>query len=81
MVRCKYICQSVTKKKHWDRNNPEFLFEAEFTPVTGGSEEDKAFYAATPHGSLKIGTYKVDHFTPGVAYYLDLTVADPVPVA
>ena len=74
MVRCKYKCASVTKKTAWG-GKPGFLYEAEFFPVTGGSEENKAFFEATPSGSFKVGTYVEDHFTPGAEYYLDITEA------
>jgi hypothetical protein len=78
MVRCKYKCSSVTKKTAY-YGKPGFLYEAEFAPVTGGSEENKAFFDATPSGSFKVGTYVEDHFEPGKEYYLDIAEAVAVP--
>lgn len=75
MVRCKYVCVAVTKKKHWDKTRTGFLYEAEFNVVSSGSEENKLFFDATPFGVLKIGTYQEDHFQPGVEYYLDISEA------
>ena len=71
-VRCKFTCQSVTKRVHWDRSG-KYIYEAEFSAVHDGSEESKAFFEATPSGTLKIGTYKEDVFEPGKAYYIDIT--------
>lgn len=72
MTQCKFVCQSVTKRKHWDRNETRFLFEAEFTAVSSGSEENRKFFEATPSGSIKIGVYREDIFEPGKEYYLDI---------
>lgn len=76
-VRCKFRCQSVTKKEHWNQKEKpgQFLYEAEFAAVYDGSPENAAFFEATPNGSLKIATYKEDHFQPGVAYYIDIVEA------
>lgn len=75
MVRSKFVCTSVTKSKHWDGSG-RFLFTAKFTPVTSGSDENKKFFDATPSGLLELGTFKEDHFEPGKAYYLDLTLSE-----
>lgn len=75
MTQCKFVCQSVTKRRHWDQNEKRFLFEAEFTAVSGGSEENRKFFEATPSGSIKIGIYKEDIFEPGKEYYLDMREA------
>ena len=74
MVRCKFTCQSVTKRKGW-RDGDEFHFDAEFSAVTGGSEENNEFWAATPSGTLKVSTVKADVFEPGKDYYLDISPA------
>jgi len=77
MVRCKLRCQSVKKIEHWNRKEKPgmFLYEAEFGAVYDGSEENKAFFEATPSGSLKLATYKEDRFQPGTDYYIDITPA------
>lgn len=75
-TRCKFTCQSVTKRQHWNqekRDEKRFLYKAEFTAVYGGSEENAKFFEATPSGNLEIGTYKEDLFEPGVDYFIDIT--------
>ena len=51
-----------------------------FTPVYGaGSEENKAFWDATPTGSLQLGVVNQDawkQFELGKSYYLDFTPAE-----
>ena len=74
MTRCKFKCDSVRKFHHWDKSKG-FLYEAEFSVVTGESEENKKFFAATPSGSLKICSYVEDRFIPGDEYFIDLSVA------
>lgn len=78
MIRCKFMCVSVTKRKNWNRD--AFVYEAEFTVVTSGSEENRKFLEATPSGSIKIGTYKDNMFEPGKAYFLDMHEADDATV-
>lgn len=81
-VRCKFTCVGVTKRlNHWRRvevvqPDPEFLYEADFTAVVDGSPENKAFFSATPSGTLKVATYTEDVFAVGKAYYLDITLAE-----
>ena len=75
-TRCKFICYSVTKRKGYNATVPAFTYDAEFGAVTSGSEENKSFFAATPTGNLKLGTYTPDAFTPGKEYYIDITEVD-----
>jgi hypothetical protein len=75
-VRCKFVCQGITKRKGWSGWGHEFLYDAEFQAVTDGSPEDKAFHAATPSGSLKFSSILQDAFEPGKSYYLDITPAE-----
>ncbi len=72
-TRCKFMCNSVTKRKVW--NKEEYTFEAEFSAVSSGSPENEKFFAATPSGSLKVSTYVDDIFEPGKAYYIDISEA------
>ncbi len=76
MVRCKFECVSVTKRKGWEQHAP-ILHDAEFQAVYGGSEENAKFFAATPSGKLNIATVIPDVFEVGKAYYLDITPAEP----
>lgn len=73
VVRCKFKCHEVTKRVGW--SGYEFLWAAKFSAVTDGSEENKAFFAATPSGQLEVSTIKEDFFEVGKEYYLDLTLA------
>ena len=73
MTRCKFHCQSVRKFATREGLEEKFVYEAEFSAVYDGSEENKEFFKWTPSGSLKIGVYKEDVFQPGKDYYVDLT--------
>jgi hypothetical protein len=75
-VRAKFRCSGITKREHWDKSQAAFTYDAEFHAVTGGSEENKAFFAATPTGNLKLSTVRADLFEPGKDYYLDFTPAE-----
>jgi hypothetical protein len=74
-IRCKFRCTEVTKREHWNRDKG-FIYDAKFQAVSDGSEEDKRFFAATPSGSLVVGTVTEGHFEPGKSYYVDITPAD-----
>lgn len=74
MVRCKFECVSVTKRKGWGGH--PLVHDAEFQAVTSGSDENKAFFAATPSGSLKVATVVPDVFEVGKTYYVDLVQAE-----
>ncbi len=73
-IRCKFECVSVTKRKGWVAN--QILYDAEFLAVMSGSEENKAFFAATPSGKLNVATVVPDVFEVGKSYYLDVTLAE-----
>jgi hypothetical protein len=79
MVRAKFQCMSITKRKGWDAI--PFVYDAEFSAVTKHSnpvtreiaDENAAFFAATPAGSVKLSTVRADHFEVGRDYYLEFT--------
>ena len=72
--RAKFVCNSVRKFKGY--NGHDFLYESEFSAVSGNDAGENAkFFAATPNGSIKISTVVEDHFTPGQTYYIDFTPA------
>jgi hypothetical protein len=78
MVRAKFVVQSITRQNHWDRAKGE-IHTIKLQPVTGGSDENKEFYAATPSGGIELGTVNGDagkQFELGGEYYVDFT---PVP--
>lgn len=70
MTRCKFQCTEVTKTLY---HGKRLLYTAGFSAVVDDSEENKKFFAWTPSGSLKLGTYKEDLFQPGKEYYLDIS--------
>lgn len=72
MVRAKFSCTSVGKSVHWD-GSKRFLFTANFIPVSGGTEENKSFWASTPSGRIELGSFLPDAFEPGKEYYVDFT--------
>jgi hypothetical protein len=76
-VRCKFLCNSVTKTQNWSRGDgaPKFVYGYEFSAVYEGSEENKKYFASTPSGNLKINAFKDDLFEPGKEYYLDIQPA------
>lgn len=72
-VRCKFKCTEVTKRTHWNPKDPgRFLYTAEFSVVIADGDENKKFFEATPSGTLKVGTFKEDHFQPGKEYFIDI---------
>lgn len=74
MTRCKFFCHSVTKQLHWDKSKG-IVYSAKFSAVTSGSEENKAFFEATPNGTIEIGQFKANLFSPGKEYYVDIEEA------
>lgn len=81
MVRAKFKVISITRTEHWDRTKGE-LHTIELQPVTGGSEENNSFFAATPSGVIKLGTLNADAaqaFSLGAEMYVGFTPAlEPV---
>lgn len=76
-TRAKFKCETVTKKRHWDKLKG-FLYDVELVPVMCGSEENKQFYEASPGGKITLQTIKDHGFEPGKEYYIDFTEALPV---
>ncbi len=74
VVRCKFICLKKTESKGWTGSQP-IHYGYEFGAVTDGSEENKAFFAATPVGEFKVATVTRDLFEVGQEVYLDITPA------
>lgn len=77
-VRAKFVCNSITRQRHWDPSKGETQ-TIKLTPVVGGSEENKAFYEATPSGSIELMTVNEEtakSFELGKYYYVDFTPAE-----
>lgn len=76
MIRCKFKCDSKTQQKAWaNGSGAEFFYDYKFSAVTGGSDENKGFYAASPCGSFNVQTVLTDAFVPGQEYYFDISPA------
>lgn len=68
-TRCKFHCSSATPA---DQPGP---YVATLTAVVDGSEENKAFFAATPSGSLSLSVMAHQPFVSGKCYYIDINEA------
>jgi hypothetical protein len=72
-TRCKFTCQSKTLRGSGENAQVEY----EFTPVTGGTPEDKSFWKWTPSGKLNFACLNPNvNFEPGKTYYLDISEAE-----
>lgn len=75
-IRAKFKVQSITKQVGW--NGVKELHTIKLQPVTSGSDENKAFYAATPGGSIDISVVPEsvgNQFSIGQEFYVDFTPA------
>lgn len=82
-VRAKFKVQSITRHQGWDGSKMVEQSTVRLVPVTSGSDENKAFYAATPSGQIELGVISADtaaKFPIGGEMYADFTPAIP-PVA
>ena len=77
-VRAKFKVDRISKTKHWDKLKGDLAI-IDLSPVTSGSPENEAFYAATPSGKIELSTI-VDaassQFELGKFYYVDFSPAD-----
>lgn len=77
-VRAKFICNSITHTKHWDKNKG-LVATIKLNPVNGSNDENKAFFDATPSGEISLGIIKEEvakKFEIGAEYYIDFTKAE-----
>lgn len=51
MVRAKFKVTNISRSEHWDKAKGE-IQTIRLSPVIGGSEENAAFFAATPSGQI-----------------------------
>ena len=76
VVRAKFKVIRIERSKGW--NNINEVQTIVLTPVTSGSRENKAFYAATPTGETKLATVNAEaakEFDLGAEFYVDFTPA------
>ena len=74
-VRAKFVCTTVSKSLHWDGTKRP-LFTANLNAVTSGSDENKSFFAATPSGTIQLGSFLPEAFEIGKEYYVDFTLVE-----
>lgn len=77
-VRAKFVVNSITRRKHWDKTKPD-LFDVKLYPVTSGSEENKKLYEATPGGDINLSTINeaaANALPLGGEVYVDFTPAE-----
>jgi hypothetical protein len=75
-IRCKFKLDSITKSV----SSGVEVASIAMTPVTSGSEENKAFWKWTPSGQLVVATVNAEAVAGlklGGEYYLDITPAAP----
>lgn len=75
-VRAKFKVQSINRQTGW--GDFKELQTIRLSPVTSGSDENKAFYAATPSGQIEIGVVPEavgKQFDIGQEFYVDFTPA------
>lgn len=76
MIRAKFVVRQVSRSIYGHA--------VQLQPVTGGTDENRSFFQATPAGQLELGGLKrevVELFgEPGVEFYVDFTpAAEPSP--
>lgn len=76
IVRAKFKVIEFTRREGWSGNKE--IHGIKLHPVTGGSEENKSFFAATPSGTIELcccNPDAVNQFELGKEYYVDFTPA------
>jgi hypothetical protein len=76
-VRAKFKVQSITTTLHWQADKGH-MGTVRLQPVSGGSDENKRFYEATPAGQIELGTLNQEAlamFVIGQEFYVDFTPA------
>lgn len=72
-VIAKFRCNGITKTDHWEKEKGQ-LASINLSAVVGDdSEENKKFFAATPSGTINLGTVNpaaYDQFEEGEDYYV-----------
>jgi hypothetical protein len=69
-VRCKFTVDEIAKTTYGAK--------LKASPVYGNNPENKAFFEATPSGSLEFSCVRgeaVSHLQPGDEIYIDISIA------
>ena len=82
-MRAKFRCVRVSLEEGWgtrkDGTSGQMPMKTvRLVPVMNASEENKAFFAATPSGSIELGILNpsaAEWFEVGKEYYIDFTPA------
>lgn len=80
MVRAKFKVQSISRAQGWGQHKE--VQTIKLAPVTGGSPENDAFYAATPGGQIELSTVRAEaagEFDLGREFYIDFVPVDQGP--
>lgn len=78
-VRAMFQVNEIRFTPHWNKNDDgsqSNLVTIKMSPVQDGSEEANRFWAATPSGSLELGTVNeaaAEQFALGQTFYVDFT--------
>lgn len=82
-VRAKFVVQSITRTQSSvykdGQTVPQEVQTIKLYPVTGGTDENKKFFASTPTGAIELGTVNVEaakQFELNKPYYVDFTPAE-----
>lgn len=78
-VRLKFrVIEKVERINHWSPATSRTVGVAKLSPVTATTEENKAFYDATPGGSIEFSTINkdaLDSLPLGAEVYVTIDVA------
>lgn len=82
-VRAKFVVNKIERSHQsvW-KDGKASLGEVQtikMYPVSSGSDENKAFFASTPSGTIELGTVNADaysQFELGKEYYIDFSPAN-----
>lgn len=78
-VRAKFYVSEVKQSKNsWGGTEGDLLTTIKLAPVSGTSDENKAFFRWTPTGSIDLGTVNPDVVAQmhiGDEFYVDFTPA------
>lgn len=76
-TRAKFTVVSITRQQGWAGHKE--IQTVRLQPVTGNSEENKRFYAATPGGAIELSAIPEAvgaEFDIGDEFYVDFTKAN-----